>query len=742
MDSKQPGNTNPTTSTTSPPAPATSPKPPLHGQQQTAAPLPPLSFKDIERPSKMADRKISWDLEEDPPKGGERVKDGKEEESTGGWNMGQTKEDGNPSIRCAMLKDSSTNNEINEQQEIHGRESAQNNQDAALKKSQNSHKRQISWGGTTIEIPQAYEELFSAETDSSVLSPCNDERSDHSILLEDDERFRRASEAVAAAEAALFTKSPERKHQSIPNSLHNRLSSSISSNFRLQLEDLARAYPIESEAETHILKAIEATEAKRGSAEESGDYNNGESDEGVAKLFTPVTQNLLGKVPEGAEGIFHRETLVNASSVTGNSASGGGSTIESRRRQWHRSVPSQEGTHSGGSKGTTENPSFSPASQKSILGRAATTGSVPYGKHNRKKTMEEHLYSLNQAFDTVDQQAADMVLDIPTPSLENLPQLRTTTDSIGRSDNPYSGGRGRAASLDLFNENMARLFQDYGVNDTRVIPFAGEEALPLTEKVHEYDETPKTSDPNTKEHDSHGYMSSTSELGKENDREADYSTSQLEGEKISHASEFASGQILENNEDFADVEAGRTGSRRPGQQPGGDTGNQGTKESKGSSARTSFVGKKRKRSIIYRLLNKMGVVQNIDDFLKPRRPSIWRFLRALIWLLLVAIGVAVILFYVSGNPPTGIVDLKASQSLNGTSFVTTKGKKIDPFEKASHSWWVLYACARLPITFALARFFQAFFIDFLILERRCIVSCMGPTFTLLLVQAKVRIRAD
>ncbi|KAG7354823.1 mechanosensitive ion channel [Nitzschia inconspicua] len=720
----------------SPAAKPVSPRPPLRGhplQLSATAPLPPHTLRGIERPSKMTDRKISWDLEEDYPRGddgGKRFGDGKQETSDiylANRNPPEGAE--NSSVRQTLLQDASTSKEVEKSQ---GTTTGREPDTSTIKKQPSSHKRQISWGGTTIEIPQAYEEHFSMDSDSSVLSPQNDERSDQSVAMDDEERFRLASKAVVAAEAALFSRSPDQR-QSSYESLHNRLSSSISSNFRIQLEDLARAYPIESEAETHILRAIEATEAKRGAVDGS---NAHEGDEGVAKLLTPVTQNLLGNVPEGAEGIFQRET--SASSMAGNSASGGGSTNDSRRQQWNRRGPSHDGTHSGGTK-SSDNSNFSPTSQPNVvvplLSRSTSIGSTSYGKHNRLKTMEEHLQILNQAFDSVDKEAAEMIFDDPSTAIGDPPPPTTNHDEYGLTDNLYSRARGRSTSLDLFNENMARLFQDVGVNDTRDIPVLEQETVPLTENSIQDGLTTKTSGDNANE--SKGYLSSNSELGKEVDRDADYnSMSQLDGEKITHGSEYASDDLsTTQDKKSTDIESGTVPSGRSCQQcRSADV--KGMKKSVGNSGRVSLHSKKKKKSFVYRSFSKLGVVQNIDDFLKPRRPSIWRFLRAMTWLVLTASGISVILFYASGNPPTGIVDLEASQALNGTSFVTTDGRMIDPYAEASHSWWILYACVRLPITFALARFFQVLFIDFLILERRCILSCMGPTLTLLLVQSK------
>jgi hypothetical protein len=561
------------------------------------------------------------------------------------------------------------------------------------------------------------------DTDTSVVSYRDHDETDHASSREDEERSRKATEAVQAAEAAMYSKSPLERQSSQRYVSHSRLNSSLSSGFRVQLDDLARAHPLESEAEAHILKALEATEAKR-EEEEAIARSKEQDDEAVAKLFTPVTENLLGNVPEGAEGIFQPAEVPVVSSVAGNSTNG--STTESPNRR-SRSTSNADST---GSNNTGA------ALARASLRRGLSTPAISTThNHRRQLTMEETLQSLNQAFDSVDRQAAAIFSsDFPPPSMERLPGPRTTsTEDSG----PYlPTNRPRTTSLDLFNENMARLFQDVGVNDTRVIPVLEEETIPLTTALGMA--TLQTPDDNSPDDGSMVGAFSSSE-----DRHAsrsDMNESPLDGERISStASDLVSSNLSPRPaQEQGDIETGTASActnhdLKVENIRGSEVANVAAQARK---RQASGLGKKkRKRSFFFRCLQRIGVVQNVDDFIKPRRQSIVKFSMALFWLLIISIAVAVVLFYLVGNPPTGIVDLEASAARNGT-FVTTEGKKIDPYARASHSWWILFACVRLPIAFALARFLQALFIDFLILERRCIVSCMGPTVTLLLVQSK------
>ena len=106
-------------------------------------------------------------------------------------------------------------------------------------------------------------------------------------------------------------------------------------------------------------------------------------------------------------------------------------------------------------------------------------------------------------------------------------------------------------------------------------------------------------------------------------------------------------------------------------------------------------------------------------FFRLRRSALWAYCRTvMMYLILPATGIAAILFYLAGNPPTG-------ESVDDS-----------PGAKASASWWLLFVCVRQVLTFSLALATQAFVIDFLALGTRVLLYLLGPILTLLLVQAK------
>ena len=207
------------------------------------------------------------------------------------------------------------------------------------------HGRNISWGGTTIEFPKAFEheeeyhpagDHGGSVTSSPVVVLSSDTlfhdyrpKDDGIMTMDEQERSKVAAEAVQATEAALYSKSPTQRN----------LLPSISSRRLLHTaDDLSKMlHPIESEAEAHILKALELQEQQQQQQQQQQTASTGTGDsqqattttttsprlqpvqdeEALASLFTPVQESLLGNVPEGAEGIFHRQPSMTLSSETG-----------------------------------------------------------------------------------------------------------------------------------------------------------------------------------------------------------------------------------------------------------------------------------------------------------------------------------------------------------------------------------------------------------------------------------------
>ncbi len=128
-----------------------------------------------------------------------------------------------------------------------------------------------------------------------------------------------------------------------------------------------------------------------------------------------------------------------------------------------------------------------------------------------------------------------------------------------------------------------------------------------------------------------------------------------------------------------------------------------------------------------------SAVQDLHLFINQRRRSIVLYTRLLVLLVIPAMTASCLLFYFFGNTPTGKVDIEILR-YNGT-LINTKGLPINE-HTASVSWWILFVCVRQALTFSLAQLLQVFIIDFLCLNTRFVTTLFGNLVTLLIAQSK------
>eukprot|EP00977_Amphora_coffeiformis_P029733 scaffold42631_cov168-Amphora_coffeaeformis.AAC.1 len=135
-----------------------------------------------------------------------------------------------------------------------------------------------------------------------------------------------------------------------------------------------------------------------------------------------------------------------------------------------------------------------------------------------------------------------------------------------------------------------------------------------------------------------------------------------------------------------------------------------------------------------RKVKKTTVFQEFQDLITPSDFSTLFFFRiGILFIMLPSAGIAAILFYFAGNPPTGIVDLDRSR-VNGTLW-NNDGEVIGD-ESASASWWLLFLGVRQVFVLMLAKCFEIFFIDVLSVRSRFSVRIFGPWATLFILQTK------
>ena len=573
------------------------------------------------------------------------------------------------------------------------------------------HNRKVSLGGILIDIPDVYNDHLKPAVLPERISTYfkeNDEGDDEHEI----QRIKTAAELVSSVEAALNSKSGAANNPSTNH--HQRGESSASP---INLYDLAKKHPIESEAEANILKAIERQDQEQ--------LAENEQIEAVASLFSTGTDTLLANVPEGAEGIFQSTRSLSKISVA--SATTGVSTIKSTAETINDS--SKEGSSAAGTRrprsdsecnSTISNSNIDASSDGvgnfSSQNTAVTaTSRSPHLQHNydyrrhhhrRQKTMEERLYSLNEALDAENVSTRDA---LQYSSRHTGPPTVKQDHRAKQKNAPYPHHR-NTTSLDMFNENLTLLFQDVGTN-SRQEYVNEQELIPLNSNVPmSINDKDKDSMMEDVSFDGLSLSASGSAGGRSRSKKTiNLGESILEGEDIIYSKDSSLQNHHQHQPQEIDIEMG------------------------GNRPSSSNVDKK-KRPCFLRFLNKIGVYVKL--FLKTRRPSATKYLQNLLWIVVVAICIASIFYYAFRNPPIDYdFDLSQTQNLTTCSYIP--GNVAVEITNASYSWWILLIFVRLPLTFTLARALEIFLIDFIILECRWIVSCVGPTLSLLIVQAKV-----
>jgi hypothetical protein len=123
----------------------------------------------------------------------------------------------------------------------------------------------------------------------------------------------------------------------------------------------------------------------------------------------------------------------------------------------------------------------------------------------------------------------------------------------------------------------------------------------------------------------------------------------------------------------------------------------------------------------------------MDTFKLMNRP-LRLFLKAVILYVMVpAIFISAILFYFTGNPPTGILQ-NGGQPINGT-LLNTRGDVVDP-DTPSVSWWLLFVCVRQLLMLLLALLMDLILIDFFSIRSGIMYKAFGAWTTLFVLQSR------
>jgi hypothetical protein len=142
----------------------------------------------------------------------------------------------------------------------------------------------------------------------------------------------------------------------------------------------------------------------------------------------------------------------------------------------------------------------------------------------------------------------------------------------------------------------------------------------------------------------------------------------------------------------------------------------------------------KKKSRKWRANKAEKILRELQDVLTPRRSASYSLFKiGIFFVMLPSAGVAFILFYLAGNPPTGIVDLERYRETG--EYYNTDGEPINE-NTASASWWLLFMGVRQVTLLLTAKFLEIFFIDYLSVRSKFSVRVLGPWATLFILQTK------
>lgn len=378
--------------------------------------------------------------------------------------------------------------------------------------------------------------------------------------------------------------------------------------------------PMEAEAETYLIRAIE-------------------------NAVSETQQTLLSNVPDEAVG----HALSDAHDAAG-------------------SVPPDARS--------TSKMSVPPASvgAQSTKSPTSTTRIPKPTKHIRKQTLDEQLFGLTQAIETI--QGENFA-----PLEEEVP-LTSRTNTLEFEGMPFSGNDEAAnlpnPSYDVFPNATDKMY-----HQTR----PGEVGMLST--VYRRNRTESNVDQNEQVNP---------EVG--GSRQGDYDDEE-KGITSSEANDTTSAENKKGN---------------------------GGRNYRGDKVRNGIWG--RVNSLLW---EEWGIASDIRDFLRPKRTVIYLYLQlALGYIVIPSLAAANILFYAVDNPPTGRL-VNNGIPVDG-KLMNTNGEEVNPSD-TSISYYLLFAGVRQVITLSLALGTQLFAVEFLLIDRAYLFK-FGARLPLFIMQAR------
>lgn len=500
---------------------------------------------------------------------------------------------------------------------------------------------------------------------------------------------------------------------------------------KIDLGDLLKVSPYESEAETYILSALEDRDP---TYLQTATSTRNRANTGFSSLSRGGSDVLLPRVSEESANMFLQEIKVAAaaandtSSVVGcgrnnlgrgrsvsGSVSEGGETADSAVAAMTGQDDAETGaatntaptrtnaTISAATSAAQSTRSFGRAGSESSSRRTAKPASPARPKHHKQATTtEETLQELTDALDQVNKAANatyDATMNFNTAAAAAQPPLHDPSSSGGIIPAPLRTNDAEG-SADALAHNANMLFQRKPKSQTST-SFELDVADSMQPTTSTAPGGGATSAKRWRVLKTAIWMGSKTKK----DKKTDGDDGSIGANTLSPLADKGSPTDVEQA--IPELSLGANGNSANGTTP-----------------------RRRKTTALSRVCAKMRFIEDFEAFLKPELEYLYAYCRTVLYIIVPATGIAFILFYLVDNPPTGRIDLKASMNTNSTLLINDDGGTVDP-NRASASWWILYAGVRQVITFSFARAMQVLIVDYFCLGSRLSLSIIGPMLTLL-----------
>mgnify|MGYP005847558921 CR=1 FL=1 len=481
----------------------------------------------------------------------------------------------------------------------------------------------------------------------------------------------------------------------------------ISSLGDIDLNDILKESPYESEAETYILRAIEDRERTSDGATSENPIMGNIPDDAISVLSNRSGSNVDDDIDNDSNDLAGASNANNTNTMSQSNSSPGHRTTASSRRT-SVTVPS-------------------------MLGRTARGN-----HHRRNQTMEAQLFGLASAIDAMQAQNWDQnaaaAADLPawrSQSPMNIPGAEDT----GMLSSAEALQQNASLLYNRGNKNRPRLDSGFlssggGVTNPDDGSSISEQGSRLSASGRGGSGAESQTSPRRKRPSVLNLQSLGKSFRHHKKTDSDFSTG-TNSIGVSNSVNVGENVPL-NSLHLADIEEGRE-EQEDGMRASFLDDN-GEPDRYPGEQEDDYAGRRRTQD--RKKLVEKQIVREFQDFFAPQKTTIILYFRiVLLYISLPLLGISAVLFYWGGCPPTGRLAYDG-RPVNGTLW-NIDGQRVDP-DQASISWWLIYV-VRLIVTFTLAKATEKLFIDYWAIRSSGSINLFGPWVTLLLLQSRVSI---